>query len=441
MAETVDIAALLQQSAWMRRLAMSLVRDDAAADDLVQETWELALRHPPRAGQTPRPWLAQVLRNVMRAKFRSATRRVRREDTSVDKDTHVPSPEQLVGAVETQRQLADEVLHLKEPYRATVLMVFYEGLSPTEVAMREGLPAGTVRWRLKHGLDQLREKLDRKHAGDRKAWVRALGPLTGEQLRRVAFKSPSTIVWKGTSVMKMSLVAALATGVGLASWSFIHTSKAEVASPPPSIAPAPVQKANAPVPVAPTRVDKQARAELLERIDQALHAAHPESPRSVAPTLDKRYISEQIQGLVPLVYECFTNARARHPDLQGTVWVGFSIFGLPGVGGLVGGSQVIDAKSTITDEDVRECIQETMYAAKFPPPPKGGEIHVEYPFVLAPPGSTDRPLTAEQLQRLESVLKSGMLPDGTPLSTEQRRHLEMVRIGRETLGKKIVVDE
>src|SRR5260370_310211 len=44
-----DVAQLLQHSAWVRRLARGLVRDDALADDLGQEAWLAALRPPPRA--------------------------------------------------------------------------------------------------------------------------------------------------------------------------------------------------------------------------------------------------------------------------------------------------------------------------------------------------------------------------------------------------------
>ena len=44
-----ELPALLAHSAWVRRLAGCLVRDDALADDLTQETWLAALRHPPAA--------------------------------------------------------------------------------------------------------------------------------------------------------------------------------------------------------------------------------------------------------------------------------------------------------------------------------------------------------------------------------------------------------
>lgn len=42
-------AALLDQSAWIRRLAGSLVRDDALADDLTQDSLVVALDEPFRS--------------------------------------------------------------------------------------------------------------------------------------------------------------------------------------------------------------------------------------------------------------------------------------------------------------------------------------------------------------------------------------------------------
>jgi hypothetical protein len=130
-------------------------------------------------------------------------------------------------------------------------------------------------------------------------------------------------------------------------------------------------------------MDPPARADRLRRIEAARRAARPAAAADT-PTLDKEYIRDQIKELIPLIKECFENALEHEPDLSGKVVVGFSIVGDPSVGGLVGESQVIDEKSTIANKDLRECIQESMYAAQFPPPKEGGEVRVEYPFVLMP---------------------------------------------------------
>jgi RNA polymerase sigma-70 factor (ECF subfamily) len=425
MSETADLASLLQHSIWMRRLARSLVRDDAAADDLVQETWLQAVRNPPRAGDTTRPWLGEVLRNVFRAGRRSDARRHRREDAANDPDARAPTPDELVGAVELQQLLAEEVLRLEDPYRSTLLMIFYEGLSPSELAAREGVPAGTVRWRLKEGLEKLRAQLDRRHAGQRAAWMGALAPLTGN---RGPLGAP---LLKGASLMKILLVSALAAGVGVTTWTLEHKDKQPPAPSLAKTAQPPVAAPPAAVPKPPPHADRAERAALLKKIDDARRAAHPGvAPTVPPPPIDADYVRNQIKDLLPLVQECFENALVTHPNLEGRILVSFSIVGDPSVGGLVADSHVVDDKSTIQDPGVRECIQETMYAARFPPPPEGGEVKVEYPFVLlpAPPDEEEDPLKSpEAQQRLEKLLQTGHFPDGTPLSDEQKAHLKQLR--------------
>ena len=66
---------------------------------------------------------------------------------------------------------------LAEPYRTTVLLCYQRGLSPTEIASQHDLPPGTVRWRLKQALDELRGRLDERHGGDRRKWRALLVPV------------------------------------------------------------------------------------------------------------------------------------------------------------------------------------------------------------------------------------------------------------------------
>ena len=50
MAESVfelDLEALFAEEGYVRRLARGLLLDDHAVDDVVQQTWVAALRHPP----------------------------------------------------------------------------------------------------------------------------------------------------------------------------------------------------------------------------------------------------------------------------------------------------------------------------------------------------------------------------------------------------------
>src|SRR5262245_37939691 len=119
---------LLLHAAWLRRLAASLV--GAGADDLVQETWLAALRHPAARPGPLGPWLAQVLRNLARMRGRAARVRRERRDELVWLESAravPPSPEALLDRLEIERLLGRLVAELDEPYRATVLLRYQEG--------------------------------------------------------------------------------------------------------------------------------------------------------------------------------------------------------------------------------------------------------------------------------------------------------------------------
>src|SRR5262249_56992245 len=66
---------------------------------------------------------------------------------------------------------------LDEPFRTAVLLRFFEGLPPADVAVRTGVPLETARSRLRRALELLRSALDADAHGDRRAWLVALAPL------------------------------------------------------------------------------------------------------------------------------------------------------------------------------------------------------------------------------------------------------------------------
>ena len=100
-----------------------------------------------------------------------------------------------------RRTVVDAVLDLKEPYRSTLLLRYYEDLTAQQVAESQGLPLDTVKTRIKRGLDRLRMRLDRLHRGDRDKWCLALAPVAGLRLQAsgetMAGVFLSTVGWLG----------------------------------------------------------------------------------------------------------------------------------------------------------------------------------------------------------------------------------------------------
>ena len=78
---SLEAAEFLRHADFVRRLARRLAADEAAAEDLVQDTWLAALEHPPTQVRGVRAWLARVLRNQAALRRRTGARRVHRERT------------------------------------------------------------------------------------------------------------------------------------------------------------------------------------------------------------------------------------------------------------------------------------------------------------------------------------------------------------------------
>jgi RNA polymerase sigma factor (sigma-70 family) len=206
MDRTSDLSAeqYLAESAWLRRLARSLV-DEATAEDVLQETFAAALAAPPGPDRPRAPWLATVLRNFARMASRGERRRRARE-LAVGETASEPLPtaEELLARHQAQRLVAEAVAGLEEPFRSTLLLCYGEGLAPSEIARRLDLVPGTVRWRLKRALELVRQRLDEGARGDRRAWALLLAPLAPRVGPKVAVTG---LMAKGAILMKAKLAA------------------------------------------------------------------------------------------------------------------------------------------------------------------------------------------------------------------------------------------
>ena len=171
-----NATTVLEHLDWVRGLARSLVRDASVADDITQEAWLAALRRPAAAGVASRGWLARVVRNAVRQENRRAAIRSEHEERARLRD-ETASTDELVDRVHTQRLVVDAVLALDTPYQRVILLRYFEGLAPREIARRQEIPVATVKTRLRRGLGQLREALDKRHAGERDTWMSAVTAL------------------------------------------------------------------------------------------------------------------------------------------------------------------------------------------------------------------------------------------------------------------------
>jgi RNA polymerase sigma-70 factor (ECF subfamily) len=182
--DTVTLDDLAAHVGFVRRLARALVSEAADADDAAQEALIAAWRRPPEKRPGLRSWFGAVVLNRLRMDARGLRRREAREAAASSIAAAVPTPEEVVARMEIGRALAGLVMKLAEPYRRVIFLRFYEDRTPAEIAALLDVPAGTVRWRLKTALDELRAALDARSDGQRSRWLRALAPLLPRRRRR-----------------------------------------------------------------------------------------------------------------------------------------------------------------------------------------------------------------------------------------------------------------
>lgn len=158
------LAILLAERRWVVGLARHLVRDVDAADDLAQDAWLQASQRPPAIASSPRGWLATVLYRAAARRRRDTVRRDRREHAVARPDV-APATVDIVAAAETHRLVVEAVLALDEPFRTAVLLRYFDGCEPEEVARRTGTSAATARSRVRRGVETLRACLARDDRG------------------------------------------------------------------------------------------------------------------------------------------------------------------------------------------------------------------------------------------------------------------------------------
>ena len=204
------VETLLAHREWVRALALRLVTDPAGAADIEQQTWLRAIRSPPPSGEAPRAWLGTVLRNLVRDRARRKARRRRREEAVARPET-LPATAGLVARAEALGRVVEAVTALDEPYRSTILLRFFEGLPPRDVAARMGVPVETARTRTRRALTRLREDLADVYESEGVSWHAALLPLAGLDAAQAAPYQGTTSSWgtAGTWALRSAVVGSV----------------------------------------------------------------------------------------------------------------------------------------------------------------------------------------------------------------------------------------
>jgi hypothetical protein len=120
------------------------------------------------------------------------------------------------------------------------------------------------------------------------------------------------------------------------------------------------------------------------------HATGATAVDSTATTLDivdktgdtSDWEKRTLGTLNTLLGQCYDLGRAQDPTLAGTVALRFTVVGEPNVGGLLEHVEIVDANTSITQQTIRDCMSQQLYALELDPPPVGvtveRELHLKF---------------------------------------------------------------
>ncbi|HVQ59126.1 MAG TPA: sigma-70 family RNA polymerase sigma factor [Solirubrobacterales bacterium] len=147
-------------------LAYRIVGERGAAEDVTQEAfisiWRSGARFDPTRGSV-RSWLLSVVRNraidFLRSKAGKAPKLAFDDDAILEQR----AAEELTEDVAMQRETASEVRgvlgQLPGEQSKVIQLAYFGGFSQSEIAQMLGVPLGTVKGRMRLGLEKIRGEL------------------------------------------------------------------------------------------------------------------------------------------------------------------------------------------------------------------------------------------------------------------------------------------
>jgi RNA polymerase sigma factor (sigma-70 family) len=382
-------------------VALGGVGDIAQAEDVAQEAFVEAWRDLPRLRDRARvgAWIAGIARNLGARWQRRAGRRQNREAAAMQSVEPVPTPLDTALDRETRVLVRRALIDLSSAYREVLVLYYFNGRSVFEVASVLGISEDLVKQRLSRGRKALHASLEQRVEGA----LDQLGPGKGFTAAVMVAVSAATMR-TATAAGKVFIAGGL---VWYRQSSRGDGKRAEGNLPGFSANGSSMSSerhgaANA---------RKLANSEEREHLLQLIHAAHERNARSAAHASPSGGVARQPTGAAAampgaptttgsdstgtvldlkdmsgdtsdwakrtlatvnhLLGQCYDLGRAEDPNLAGTVELQFTLVGEPDVGGLLESVEIVDASTTITQQTIRDCLSQQLYALELDPPPDG----------------------------------------------------------------------
>jgi RNA polymerase sigma-70 factor, ECF subfamily len=145
--------------------ALTLLRQRSEAEEVVQETfvhlWTRARDFDPSRGSLV-AWLVMLARSRSIDRLRAQAHKARLAASQEDALAFAESPAtplELTQRAATRHHVSAALATLPPDQRRTIELAFHEGLSHSEISARTGEPLGTVKTRIRRGLERIARQL------------------------------------------------------------------------------------------------------------------------------------------------------------------------------------------------------------------------------------------------------------------------------------------
>lgn len=141
-----------------------ILNDAAAAEDVTQSVFTMMWSKPHAfGGGNFAAWITRVARNAALDVLRSAAVRTREPELRADIPASGTLEDDVVARLDS-RAITQALAELPPEVRQAIEEAYFGGLSYREVAERQGIPLGTIKSRIRGGLQKLWEALQRQVA-------------------------------------------------------------------------------------------------------------------------------------------------------------------------------------------------------------------------------------------------------------------------------------
>jgi RNA polymerase sigma-70 factor, ECF subfamily len=145
-------------------LAMRMLRARSDAEDLLQEVfvqiWRQAQSYSAERG-SPEAWITNIARSRAIDKIRFI-RRMEKSFVLTEDPARAESSDNVESSVaesEARMAMNSALANLPDTQRRVLELAYFDGLTQTEIANRLAEPLGTVKTRMRSGIQRLREML------------------------------------------------------------------------------------------------------------------------------------------------------------------------------------------------------------------------------------------------------------------------------------------